>query len=389
MKQQRKFSKWNPGKIFGFLIPFFILVLVIFISHVSLFSVFKNFLRPTILNIIAAVILVQFFSGTIKEAGFDDYLMQSIKMFTKKKYISLILPPMLFGLLPMPAGALVSAGFTEKGGESMQMSKDKIFFVNYWMRHIWEYSWPLYAGVILGAGFLNMSTGKFALIQFPLVIMAFLLGIIPVFIWIRNHKNKHFESREKFKLSIFTLVFLPIVILFVLILGFRVNINIALIISIITVFVLGKVKIKKTGRLLIKSLFSFTTLLIITVLLMKTALESGSLVKQIYDYFISSGFSVTSLGFLIAIVSGFLTGITQASVGITFPVFLKFSSTHPGLFPFLYAVGFMGVMVSPFHLCFLTTKEYFKLDWKDSLKYNILPAIIMVIFAYLYGMLLG
>ncbi len=372
------------GKILSIGIPVLLIVLFLIIEPVNAKILINSFFTKRIVNVIIAVILVQVFSKTMKLGGFDAKLQNAIRMITKSKTMGTIIPSALFGLLPMPAGALVSAPFTEKAASYLGLSREKTFFINYWFRHIWEYSWPLYAGVILGSGIMRMSVGKFALIQSPLVFASFVVGLVPLLFWTRNHPSRKHESLLPFDRKTIVEVFSPVVVLFILTLVLRININIALLVAILMIYVMSHINALNFIISLKKSIFSFTTLLIITVLFLKTVIEKSGILTPLYESLVKSGVSPIIVGMGIAYISGFFTGITQASVGITFPVFIAVLTKNPYVAPILYTTGFMGVMVSPFHLCYLTTREYFKVSTRETYPIIIPSTIIMILLSLLY-----
>lgn len=379
-------NKSKIGKLLSIGIPLFLILLFLILKPIEFSILISGFFTHRIINVIIAVILVQVFSRTMKEGGFDRKLQVSIRMITKNKITGTIIPPALFGLLPMPAGALVSAPFTEKAASYLNLSKEKTFFINYWFRHVWEYSWPLYAGVILGSGMLKMSVGRFAFIQFPMVLVTFVIGLIPLILWTRKHPSIAHQELIPFQWQLIMEIFLPITILFILTLILQININIALLVSIGIIYLMSHIKAINFLISLHKSIFSFTTILIITVLFLKSVIEKGGILTPLYDFLIKSGISPLIVGIGIAYVSGFFTGITQASVGITFPVTMSMLLNDPYLAPILYTAGFMGVMVSPFHLCYLTTKEYFNVSSKETYPL-ILPLTLVVILISLFYIL--
>jgi hypothetical protein len=63
---------------------------------------------------------------------------------------------------------------------------------------------------------------------------------------------------------------------------------------------------------------------------------------------------------------GGISGITIAFVGATFPIrvsLVQAMQQSPLMLPYLMlamASGFAGVLISPLHLCFLLTNEYFQ-----------------------------
>ena len=82
------------------------------------------------------------------------------------RMVSIMALPAVIGLVPMPAGARFSAPFVEQ----MAAQRDPAWktAVNYWFRHLWEYWWPLYPGVMLAATlFLAYGSGYAGILLSP------------------------------------------------------------------------------------------------------------------------------------------------------------------------------------------------------------------------------
>ena len=83
---------------------------------------------------------------------------------------------------------------------------------------------------------------------------------------------------------------------------------------------------------------------------------------------------------IIPFLSGLITGIGIGFVGTSFPLIIPLFPPTP-LFNFLsyaalaYVFGFMGMMLSPVHLCFLVTKDYFKAGLLDSYRSILKPLL--------------
>jgi hypothetical protein len=60
-----------------------------------------------------------------------------------------------------------------------------------------------------------------------------------------------------------------------------------------------------------------------------------------------------------------MTGLTVGFVGITFPLLLPLmgvAAPSPALVALAFGSGFAGVMLSPVHLCYVLTCDYFQAD---------------------------
>jgi hypothetical protein len=79
-------------------------------------------------------------------------------------------------------------------------------------------------------------------------------------------------------------------------------------------------------------------------------------------------------------IMGWLTDVNQAFVGISFPMLLPiFGADHPDmvLVMFAYVSGFVGILLSPVHLCLATTLQYFKASLRDVYKIMLAPAALV------------
>lgn len=119
-------------------------------------------------------------------------------------------------------------------------------------------------------------------------------------------------------------------------------------------------------------------MLIIGVMMFKEALEHSGAVANLSAYFTTVGIPVLPLVFLLPFTVGFLTGITVGAVGSTFPLILSVAGNDVHLLSFAFASGFIGVLLSPVHVCLILTREYFHADmWAVYRK--IIPASAAVL----------
>jgi hypothetical protein len=92
-------------------------------------------------------------------------------------------------------------------------------------------------------------------------------------------------------------------------------------------------------------------------------MEASGAVKNLGRFFIEHGIPLLPVYCLLPFVAGLLTGHTVGFVGSTFPLLISIGDqTLPALISLAFASGFIGVLLSPVHLCLILTKEYFKAD---------------------------
>ena len=174
------------------------------------------------------------------------------------------------------------------------------------------------------------------------------------------------------------MVLWPIVALIVGVLVFGVNI-LLMVVFVIIAFVL--VKHVSLGDLwaAFKGLNWRIVLDLFGVFVFKSILVSSGAFKVVPEFIYSTGISPILVLFLIPLFVAFLTGSTPATVGVTFPTLLGMFSVNGtldiGLVSWAFTGAYVGVMISPFHLCLSLSREYFKADWAGIYKLLLLPLL--------------
>ena len=82
--------------------------------------------------------------------------------------------------------------------------------------------------------------------------------------------------------------------------------------------------------------------------------------------------------------SAFLTGVNQAFVAIAFPLLVPIigqGNPDMWLLAFAYVSGFVGILLSPAHLCLALTADYFKAPLRDVYKILIWPTAVVFLSA--------
>lgn len=379
-------GKWNLG-----LIIFSGSVIAGILLRMSFFTLFKNIalamVDPATLELFAIIILVIFLSNLLQEKGNLKNIVTSLEAFIKNPRLSLIIPPAFMGLLPMPAGALFSAPMVEESSRNLRINAENKTFLNYWFRHLWEYTWPLYPGLILTAAILNVPIREIILAQSPLTLAAVFAGLFFGARKISFSQNLADDKKQRkvFQgILSFTINMWPILAIIFLVLIFKIKLILALLVVTGIFLATAKIKGSKIVSALKNSLSWEMLFLIASVMVFKRILEISPVFSVIPTFFKSLGVSPLLFIFLIPFFVGLLTGLTVTFVGITFPLLLPLiCQNEPNLtfVMFAYAGGFAGVLLSPVHLCFVTTVQYFKADVKKIYKMLFPPVIFVVLVA--------
>ncbi|MEA3485281.1 MAG: DUF401 family protein, partial [Candidatus Aerophobetes bacterium] len=157
-------------------------LLIGIISGMRITVILENFLfaaiEPATLKLVGSILLIFILGNLLNEGGNLRNINSSLEAFIKDRRITLIIPSALIGLLPVAAGAMLSAPIIEESGNKMGLTPENKTFLNYWFRHIWEYTWPLYPGLILASAIFSIPIYKIVLAQLPLTLSAILAGCI-------------------------------------------------------------------------------------------------------------------------------------------------------------------------------------------------------------------
>jgi uncharacterized protein len=98
----------------------------------------------------------------------------------------------------------------------------------------------------------------------------------------------------------------------------------------------------------------------------------------------SAGVPVSVILFFIPLLAGLLTGLSAGAFGISLPVvmpLLAAGSMNMGAVALAYAGGFIGVLLSPLHLCFSLTREYFAAEWGGVYRLVAPASLVLVLTA--------
>ena len=282
---------------------------------------------------------------------------------------SLIFPAMLIGMIPMPGGAVVSAPLVSQVGDRLSVDAETKAYVNYWFRHVWEFGWPMYPAMVL---FMNGFTGIPFSLVFAGLIPFLVLSVLTGFFMIRDVKGALFDSKIDVKGLLGVLY--PILTLIILYTLFRVDILLSFAASILLYIIVEKIPVADIIKSLKKISYIRMFLLIFGAMLFKNVVSYGNIFGA--DMTIPPGM-VYVLMILLPIFVGFATGLTVAGVSIVVLVVMAMipEVALPHLL-ILYVSVFVGIILSPTHLCLILSGEYYKVTLTGLYKRYLLPSVI-------------
>ena len=177
--------------------------------------------------------------------------------------------------------------------------------------------------------------------------------------------------------------FLPIMAVLLLVFFLHMELHYALLATIIPLFIYYRYSIADIFRVIRYGFALEVLLLIFGIMLFKETLETSGAVRNLSSFFIQQKIPLLPIICILPFTIGMLTGLTVGFVGSTFPLLINISGGAPlANITLAFAAGFIGVLLSPVHLCLVLTKEYFKADMWGMYK-RMLPASAVIFAAAL------
>lgn len=348
--------------------------------------------------------LIMVMSDIMAKSGHMKRLVTSFARLTGDARIVGTVMSALIGLLPMPGGALFSAPMVQESLSKISASPENKTALNYWFRHIWEYWWPIYPGVILAIALLNIEAWKYMAVMAPMTLFSVFAGIFFILKPMGKPENKTGADLSWAGISNFLYELLPIIIIIlsiVLLAGaekFLEHLYPGLKLPALAPVIIGLaasiIWVGRVNRVAPSGLLSATfgksnltmILLIISIMLFKGVMTDSGAVMNIRDELMNYGIPVVLLIIIMPFFSGFILGIAVGFVGASFPLIIPLFPAND-MFTYIsyaalaYTFGYMGMMLSPVHLCFIVTRDFFRASIGGSYRYILKTSSAVMVLA--------
>jgi integral membrane protein (TIGR00529 family) len=363
-----------------------------------------SFISPENLLLLLVILLLLFLSDGLRFSGRIERTIAALRGLLRGPRLLLAGLPALIGLLPMPGGAVVSAPLVASVDKDGQLDPAHKVALNYWFRHIWEYWWPLYPGVVLAMKYCGLPMVVFYAIQMPLTLFAVLGG------WLFILRTAHIRGAPPPPVASFGreagAALVPIGILVVVsIAGASVGAGlgmprtlanlvamlVGLALAFVPTFFRDAAALGKTLPMLVSARTWQLMLVLVGVQAFSATLKcpvdgaGATLVSQMSADFTALGIPVIVVMMVIPFVAGFVTGLAMGFVGVSFPLVFGLLGDAPtfgtlaATTTFAYAFGYVGMMLSPIHICFVVTNEYFRTNVTSAYRYILGPVALVLV----------
>lgn len=339
--------------------------------------------------VVLATFAIMFLSQLYKETGYIERLSTSLSKILNSPKVVLSLLPAIIGFLPVAGGALMSAPIVDTEGEKLKLKPEKKSYVNIWFRHTIFPVYPVSQLLITTAALMGVPLSILILRQIPVVIVMVIVGYFFSF-WkvpkIRSKENADADARLNSSLKEFLIAFLPILITIIVVALFSIiNIGlpeqnlyvlIATLVGLAALIGISKASLRTVAEPLKNwAVYDVTIAAYGAFLLRNTMVETG--ISSIFQQLIASGsLDITYIIVVVPTVLGFLTGSPLTSISINASILPSNIVSLPQTAALVYMGAYLGYVITPTHLCFTFTTDYFKSPIEKVYKY-IIPSFLI------------
>jgi integral membrane protein (TIGR00529 family) len=331
----------------------------------------------------AAITVVTILGHFLKKIGSLERLTDSAQELAGGKRTATAILPAAVGLMPMPGGALLSAPLVGEVLKNDGKSPQYMSAVNYWFRHVMEFFWPLYPGIILGAVITGIKVQTFSFLG---VIMSLAMIIIGYVFFLSRIKNNNQATRSFRALGRISLAIWPLFLAVFLAMALRIDIVLALVVSITVTVISNRDKWALLWPVIRESVTIRLFFMIFGIIVFKDLLELSGAVGDIPGEVARFGIPPAAVILVVAFLSGLLSGMVAAFVGLSFPIlagFLYIPEINLGNIFLAYLSGYLGMILSPAHFCLILTAEHFNADLGRVYHKFLVPLLILAIVGFL------
>lgn len=337
-------------------------------------------------DIILALYFVMCLEIELRTSGALEGMVKELqRIFSSAKFTLAVMPAFL-GLLPSLGGARFSAPIVEEASKDINITQEHKAAINFWFRHIFEFSSPIIPGMIMACSIAGVPFSEFIKHLFWLTILAFSTGwfvlIRPIKLDVTK-KPSNTEDANKNRADLI-LSLAPVIITFLLVVFFNFNASLSMGVVTAGMFLVLRFtnRFVNLKEVILGACDYKMFLNVICILYFIQILTVTNVLNEIVIAFQNSPLPVPVIIACVSLIIGVLTGMSQGHVAIVMPIVAAMQTGSLNLAGVAMAFGVAGQMLTPTHMCLVVTVDYFKSNFFQSLKpIAICEVIILTIFS--------
>ena len=338
---------------------------------------------PRTYDIIFALYFVMCLEIELRTSGALAGMVHALQRIFSSNRVTLAVMPAFLGLLPSLGGARFSAPIVEEASKGLGLTSDHQSAINFWFRHIFEFSSPIIPGMIMACNIAGVAYSEFITHLCWLTVLMFSVGW---FVLIRPIKadsikeNSGTQAADEQGWQDLWLSLSPVVLTFVLVVFFNMNASVGM--GVVTAglflvlhFTKREVSLKDVvvGAIDMKMFFNVLCILYFIQILTVT-----QVLQEIVTAFQSSPLPVPVIIACVSFIIGVLTGMSQGHVAIIMPIIAAMQTGSLNLAGVAMAFGVAGQMLTPTHMCLVVTVDYFKANFFKTLKPVLIGEVMLL-----------
>jgi len=364
-------------------------------------ATFYSFKNQTInfqtIELAILLTLIYILAKAMQETDAINKMINSLRTFFYKGGTLGIIPA-VYGLMPVPGGALFSAPMIDKEGEKYKLRQDQKNFLNVWFRHVWFPIFPVSSAMLLiiSSDFSDINIYELIIADLPAFIAFIVIGLIFLKFFIKHSFSEPVEKPEKdYKGLVYLLppiipilIYVLFFIVFILA-GFqnikdfqRIVFIIGVILSLIALYYLLDIQWREYLEILKKSVSFNLALAIFGIMIFREIIETSRSNEILADVLGGLPFPAVIIILITPFFLGLITGYNFGAIALSYflvePFFRYTNINIVGLTSLIFISSLLGYLISPIHLCNVVSSEYLKTDVTRMYKMY-LPAIFLLL----------
>jgi len=354
----------------------------------SIYSFKTNQIVTQTIELALLLTLIYILAKSMQETGAIKKLIDSLRTFFSKGG-TLGAIPAVYGLMPVPGGALFSAPTIDEEGNKYNLDKNQKNFLNVWFRHIWFPIFPISSAMILicSEKFSNINIYYLILLNVPAFIASIVIGVIFLKKFIGRAPKQQTTPKKDYSGLIYLLPpIVPLIFYGVLqLFGFPQirSFLIGVVFSIILIYFITKISMDEYLQIIKKSLTWKLPLAIFGIMIFREMFEVSQANIIIADMIGGLSFPAILVIVIIPLLLGTLIGYNLGAIALSYPLVEPFFGSAGvslvGFTSIIFISSLVGYLISPIHLCNVLSSEYLKTDTTRMYKMFIPAALSLLI----------
>lgn len=278
---------------------------------------------------------------------------------------------------------MLSAPLVAEASDELRLSPERRTFLNFWFRHVWEYTLPTFPAVFLTASIAGVPVGQLAAVGIPLTLMAIATGVVFGFKGVAGSApggpaGSVLEPWKHLRGFFFNLM--PFFLVILLTIGLDVHLLYPMLAVTAGTVLCSRMPVKILKRLARQHLSLELAFLIWGIMLFKEILLSTQAMGNMARELAGLGIPTVGLVMVLPALIAFITGYTTAFVGLSFPVLVPFLPAD-GLSVYYVmlalASGICAHLLSPMHACLAMTIQYYHAEMGRTYRLLLVPTVFL------------